>query len=468
MRLTAGRGFHCAPYSSSPPAHSGTEVNPTNQGLGGAGKPWAWTEPAGVGLFSGLQQSGVFTRLQDKSDSSQKPASARTVSTMAEAAIPDSWRSLNPGPRYSFDSPELVAPGLGPEEPRSQGAGPEGAAEGAQVNALTVLTLLEKLASMLDSVQQKQQRMAQWQTGMENSVKRVQGHVSRLSKEHTSTSNMVSKLMDRSLHLSADMKEARQHALVRSVQVSGLEQRHELLLNRSPFKVLLFQEQEEIPANIFLKEPEPPSEISEEKGETSDEKTKPEEIWHTVDLSSDEELARAEEGRDDDSVDEKTGESRAKKIRRSGLKKVDSLKKAFTRQNIEKTMNRLVPPEKREKIKKSLSPSLRKKSMSGSESKGEDPTTTNEKSIPEEEVAAPQEGKPEEPAPASDPGKTSLSEEPTSPAVELAETAPSNETGTPEPGKETVRITLDNSWIAIGHDEKDEQAPEEEIRLDSE
>lgn len=445
-------------------------MNPTNRGLGGAGKLWAWTDPAGVGLFSGLQQADIFPQLLDKSDSSQKPASAHTVSTMAEAAISGSWRSINPEPRYNFESPDLVAPGLSPVEPPSRGpdATPSNPPEGAQVNALTVLTLLEKLASMLDSVQQKQLRMAQWQTGMENSVKRVQGHVSRLSKEHTSTSNMVSKLMDRSLHLSADMKEARHHAVVRSGQVTRLAEHHEQLMNRSPFKVLLFQEQEEIPANVFLKEPAPSGEILEEKGETSDEKTKPEEIWHTVDLSSDEELARAEEGRDDDSVDEKTGESRAKKIKRSGLKKVDSLKKAFTRQNIEKTMNRLVPPEKREKIKKSLSPSLRKKSMPGSESKGEDPTTTNEKSIPEEEEAGPQEEKPEEPAPASDPGKTSLSEEPTSPAVELAEAAPPNETGTSESVKGTVKITLDNTWIAIGDGEKHELAAEEEIQLDSE
>lgn len=368
-----------------------------------------------------------------------------------------------------MESPELVAPGLSPAEPPSQvpGVTPSTQPEGAQVNALTVLTLLEKLASMLDSVQQKQLRMAQWQTGMENSVKRVQGHVSRLSKEHTSTSNMVSKLMDRSLHLSANMKEARHHAVVRSSQVRRLAIHHEQLMNRSPFKVLLFQEEDEIPANVFLKEPEPPLEVSEEKGETSDEKTKTEEIWHTVDLSSDEELARAEEGRDDDSADEKTGESRAKKIKRSSLKKVDSLKKAFTRQNIEKTMNRLVPPEKREKIKKSLSPSLRKKTMPGSVSKGEDPTTTNEKSIPEED-AAPEEEKTQEAAPASDPGKASLCEELTSQSVELDEAASPKEIGTSDSAESTIRITVDNTRIAMGDDEKMEKAPEEEIRLDSE
>ncbi|KAL7825753.1 hypothetical protein SRHO_G00334910 [Serrasalmus rhombeus] len=52
--------------------------------------------------------------------------------------------------------------------------------------------------------------------------------------------------------------------------------------------------------------------------------------------------------------------SRAEKIKRSSLKKVDSLKKAFSRQNFEKKMNKIVSAEKREKIKKSLTPSHQK------------------------------------------------------------------------------------------------------------
>ncbi|XP_069507848.1 caveolae-associated protein 2-like [Ambystoma mexicanum] len=391
------------------------------------------------------------------------------MSAMAEAAVPEAWGRFESEGKYGLESPELVAPGLSPAESPSRVPGEDPSAagplpEGSRVNALTVLTLLEKLASMLDSVQQKQLRMAQWQTGMENSVKRVQGHVSRLSKEHTSTSNMVSKLMDRSLHLSANMKEARQHAIARSSQVQRLEEHHYKIMNRSPFKVLLFQQEDEIPTNLFLKEPalpELPSDVPEEKGDISDEKTKPDEIWHTVDLSSDEELARAEEGQDD-SADEKIGETRAKRIKRSGLKKVDSLKKAFTLQNIEKKMNRLVPPEKREKIKKSLSPSLRRKTVPGTVSKEEDPSI-NEKSIPEEQDSVQKEERAEELPPASNPEKVSLSKEPTSATNELAEEAPPT-----EKAQANLKITIDNTSITMGGDGKAELQPEEEIHLDSE
>lgn len=56
----------------------------------------------------------------------------------------------------------------------------------------------------------------------------------------------------------------------------------------------------------------------------------------------------------------RTFERRSDKFKRNSLKKVDSLKKAFSRQSIEKKMTqittKIVPPEKREKIRKSLTP----------------------------------------------------------------------------------------------------------------
>lgn len=77
---------------------------------------------------------------------------------------------------------------------------------------------------------------------------------------------------------------------------------------------------------------------------------------HTVQLSSDEDLAEEQEDEDEfvESV-EPLEKSRTEKLKRSSLKKVDSLKKAFSRENFEKKMNKFVSVEKREKIKKSLS-----------------------------------------------------------------------------------------------------------------
>nr|XP_025858251.1 caveolae-associated protein 2 [Vulpes vulpes] len=116
-----------------------------------------------------------------------------------------------------------------------------------------------------------------------------------------------------------------------------------------------FQEENEIPASVFVKEPAPGP--AEGKEGPAEENQSLEETLHTVDLSSDDESAHDEEALQDSS-EETLEESRAEKIKRSSLRKVDSLKKAFSRQNIEKKMNKLgtkiVSVERREKIKKSL------------------------------------------------------------------------------------------------------------------
>lgn len=117
---------------------------------------------------------------------------------------------------------------------------------------------------------------------------------------------------------------------------------------------------------MFVKEPVP----SPAQEELADENKSLEETLHNVDLSSEDELPRDEEGLED-SAEEKMEESRAEKIKRSSLRKVDSLKKAFSRQNIEKKMNKLgtkiVSAERREKIKKSLT-SNHQKASSGKSS----------------------------------------------------------------------------------------------------
>lgn len=126
-----------------------------------------------------------------------------------------------------------------------------------------------------------------------------------------------------------------------------------------------FQEESEIPASVFVKEPVPAP--ADGKEELAEENKSLEETLHNVELSSDDELPCDEEALED-SADEKLEESRAEKIKRSSLRKVDSLKKAFSRQNIEKKMNKLgtkiVSVERREKIKKSLA-STHQKASSG-------------------------------------------------------------------------------------------------------
>lgn len=239
------------------------------------------------------------------------------------------------------------------------------------VNAITVLTLLDKLVNMLDTVQENQHKMEGRQAEMEGAVRGIQADMTKLSKSHSHTSNTVSKLLDKSRKVSVTMKEVRDRMERQAGQVKKLEVNHAHLLKRNNFKVLIFQEENEIPSSVFVKEPVPfPHE--EEEGEESkpDANRSQEEGLQTIDLSSDEDVGLEaeleEEGLED--LHELSGEplerSRTDKFKRSSLKKVDSLKKAFSRQNIEKKMTKIstkiVSQEQRDKIKKSLTPNNQK------------------------------------------------------------------------------------------------------------
>ncbi|NXC41987.1 CAVN2 protein, partial [Penelope pileata] len=272
---------------------------------------------------------------------------------------------------------------------------PAEAAGGGQVNALTVLALLEKLVSMLESVEGHQRQMEQRQRGLEGAVKGIQGDLGKLCRSHGATGEAVEKLLEKSRKVCAHTRAVRERLERQCAQVRRLEQHHAQLLRRDRFKVLIFQEENEIPASVFAKEPIPS--ITEGKEEPVDENKTLEETLHTVELSSEDDFPHED---DDvgDSAEEKAEESRAEKIKRSSLKKVDSLKKAFSRQNIEKKMNKIgtkiVSPERREKIKKSLTVHHQKSSSS----KFKVPLTFNVKKTREGESAAEAEERPAETA----------------------------------------------------------------------
>ncbi|XP_077304870.1 caveolae-associated protein 2 [Lithobates pipiens] len=272
------------------------------------------------------------------------------------------------------ESQELVVPSHSPAEspsssPTPQQHGVDSIKDTNQVNAITVLTLLDKLVNMLDSVQENQQKMEKRQIDIENSIKGIQNDITKLSKSHTSTSNTVSKLLEKSRKVSTNMREVKDRMDKQTAQVKKLENNQSQLLRRNNFKVLIFQEENEIPASVFVKEPTPVPSITEGNEEPTDPNKVQEETMQTIDLSSDDEINHDEDGHDD-SIDEKFEPSRAEKMKRSSLKKVDSLKKAFSRQNIEKKMSkistRIVSPERREKIKKSFTPSHNKTSKGSS------------------------------------------------------------------------------------------------------
>ncbi|PKK29439.1 serum deprivation response [Columba livia] len=266
---------------------------------------------------------------------------------------------------------------------------PPSEAVGGQVNALTVLALLEKLVSMLETVEGQQRQMEQRQRGLEGAVRGIQGDLGKLCRSHGATGEAVEKLLEKSRKVCAHTRAVRERLGGACDQVRRLEQHHAQLLRRDRFKVLIFQEENEIPASVFAKEPIPS--ITEGKEEPVDENKTLEETLHTVELGSDDEMFHEEDDLDD-SAEEKTEESRAEKLKRTSLKKVDSLKKAFSRQNIEKKMNKIstkiVSPERREKIKKSLTVHHQKSSSSKSSPFKVSPLTFNLKKTREGESPA--------------------------------------------------------------------------------
>lgn len=245
-------------------------------------------------------------------------------------------------------------------DPETMGQGP--------VNAITVLTLLDKLVNMLDAVQENQNKMEVHQVEMEGVVRGIQADMTKLSKSHSHTSNTVSKLLDKSRKLSVTMKEVRDKMERQGVQVKKLEANHAHLISRNNFKVLIFQEENEIPSTVFVKDPPPfpRDEILEEGDEsvagTVDGNRSQEGGLQTIDLSSDEDVGLEAEPEDEEVWPhdlENMEKSRAEKLKLSSLKKVDSLKKAFSKQNIEKKMTKIgtkiVSQEQREKIKQRTS-----------------------------------------------------------------------------------------------------------------
>lgn len=156
----------------------------------------------------------------------------------AELLIP----SFTPSSAPSSPTPTSTLSRLGFKSPTSPSAAVPGSpVDRGQVSAITVVALLDKLVNMLECVQENQHRMEQRQADLEGAVKVVQGDVTRLSKTHITTSNSVSKLLERSRKVSGHLKEVRERMDKQAVQVKKLEANHNHLLKRNHFKVLIFQ-----------------------------------------------------------------------------------------------------------------------------------------------------------------------------------------------------------------------------------
>ncbi|KAK2850413.1 hypothetical protein Q7C36_009196 [Tachysurus vachellii] len=343
-----------------------------------------------------------------------------------DAARADQSSNNLPGPTNSdsstapvVDAQDFFIPSSGPTSPthtlsRMSSKPPTSPTSAAsQVSAITVVALLDQLVVMIETVQENQRRMEKRQTDLEGTVKAVQADLTRLSKSHMTTSGGVNKLLERSRKTGIYVKEVRERLDRQCGQVKRLEANHAHLLKRNHFKVLIFQEDNEIPTTVLSKgsmaDIASPSvqddNLASARASVIDPNYSHEEGLQTISLSSDEEEGAASPPLEGGTLPREVHEdefpgagsdrlewSRTDKFKRSSLKKVDSLKKAFSRSSIEKKFNKIVPPERREKIMKSLSPGHPRSPTNKSSSFQVTPMTFNVKKLRDGEVESTQAG----------------------------------------------------------------------------
>ncbi|XP_070701355.1 caveolae-associated protein 4a [Pempheris klunzingeri] len=214
---------------------------------------------------------------------------------------------------------------------------------GNPISALTILSLLERVAGIIDNVQSCQQRMEERQLELENNIKTIQGDVLKLAKDHTDTSGTVEKLLQKTRKVSANVKEVRARVEKQNVRVKKVETTQDELLTRNKFRVVIYQGETEIPSVAVTKSP---------KGVGLDGlEVEPDSYDVPPDLSSDEEYLSVEEA----------DPSRAARIKKSVAKSTETLKAAFSKENMSKTKDSLgtkfhnlgekvLPTERRDKM----------------------------------------------------------------------------------------------------------------------
>ncbi|NXT97998.1 CAVN4 protein, partial [Buphagus erythrorhynchus] len=183
--------------------------------------------------------------------------------------------------------------------------------EEEQDAAYTIVTVLDKVANIVDSVQASQKRIEEKHREMENAIKTIQIDILKLAQAHGNTGFTVNKLLQKTRKVSSTMKEVRARVERQSTSVRKVEAKQEEMLRKNKFRVVIYQEETECPSSLSV--------IKEvTAGETIED-----DFFPPDDLSSDEEYY--------------IEESKATKFKKSGMRRIDDIKKAFSRENIQKT-----------------------------------------------------------------------------------------------------------------------------------
>ncbi|XP_042138752.1 caveolae-associated protein 1 isoform X2 [Peromyscus maniculatus bairdii] len=157
-------------------------------------------------------------------------------------------------PDASPEGPEAI-PGEAPATEEPSGTGSDELIKSDQVNGVLVLSLLDKIIGAVDQIQLTQAQLEERQAEMEGAVQSIQGELSKLGKAHATTSNTVSKLLEKVRKVSVNVKTVRGSLERQAGQIKKLEVNEAELLRRRNFKVMIYQPKKKPKAPFGLTTP---------------------------------------------------------------------------------------------------------------------------------------------------------------------------------------------------------------------
>lgn len=107
--------------------------------------------------------------------------------------------------------------------------------------ALTIVKVLDKVATIVDRVQASQKRIEERHRVMENSIKSVQIDLLKLSQSHSNTGYVINKLFEKTRKVSAHIKDVKARVEKQQVHVTKVETKQEEIMKKNKFRVVIFQ-----------------------------------------------------------------------------------------------------------------------------------------------------------------------------------------------------------------------------------
>ncbi|XP_061660945.1 caveolae-associated protein 4b [Syngnathoides biaculeatus] len=213
---------------------------------------------------------------------------------------------------------------------------------GGAEDAAGVASLLERVAGLLDGVQATQRRMDERQLELESAVGDIRAGVLKLAAERAGDADVLEKLLEKTRKVSRHVKDVRVRLENQNLRVKKVEATQGDLLAKNKFRVVIYQGEQEVRSAA-------PADADDE-GESLKAALPPD--------SDDDEYMVVEE------ADPAAAAAAGRHKKKAGLTRMESLKAAFSRENMSRTRDslgtkvnklgeRIVTAERRQKIRQS-------------------------------------------------------------------------------------------------------------------